>query len=660
MLYLVSNQFNLYDSNLFSEISLSAGIDLLKNIPELSLDTETEGLDVFTKKLLLLQIGTFDFQILFDITSFEGRLPEELVIFLNTSTSLFILQNAKFDLKFLFHQKVILRSVYDTMLTETIITNGLQYSGRDLKSIVEKYCGAYLDKSIRGDIITKGLTNAVLEYAANDVKYLGKVKEAQLKIAEELNLQGAINLDNTFVIVLAYIEYCGIKLDYEKWKIKTQKNVEESLRLKILLEEQLLSDNKFKYFSGMKNLWTGEQDCILNWDSPKQVITLFKEYGINTVLKIKGENKETIDAKVLDPQKNKFPILSPYLNYKAAQKEVSTYGYNWKNFISPVTGRIHTTFKQLMDTGRLSCGSKWDKTPNLQNLPSGEETRNCFIPEKGNLMIDADYAGQETIVLVNASKEKNLINFYTKGLNDMHSFVAFLMYENIRPCSLEDITPETLEYIKRNHKDKRQIAKVAGFSIAYGGNGSTIAKNCNISKADGEFVYNAYFKAFPAMKEYFDLVFRRAAHFGYIEFNSITKRKYFFNLEENDYFSLREAVEAPYFKQDVPNSGELSSKYSKAKNDIARIAQNFPIQGTSSDITKYACILLFKEILKRNWWLTVKIVNIIHDELLIECPKELVEEVQIIVVNCMEEAGKPFCKIVSLKAEAIHGNHWVH
>jgi len=84
------------------------------------------------------------------------------------------------------------------------------------------------------------------------------------------------------------------------------------------------------------------------------------------------------------------------------------------------------------------------------------------------------------------------------------------------------------------------------------------------------------------------------------------------------------------------------------------------IQGTSSDITKYACILFFKHILANNWWGLVKIVNLIHDEILVECPEHLVDIVQPILVECMEEAGKPFCKIVSLKAEAINGDHWVH
>lgn len=101
----------------------------------------------------------------------------------------------------------------------------------------------------------------------------------------------------------------------------------------------------------------------------------------------------------------------------------------------------------------------------MQNIPSDEETRSCFIPEEGNVMIDADYSSQEQIVLANFSKEENLLNFYRKGFTDMHSYVAFLMYENIRRCGLDELEPDKLNYIKKEYPDLRYLAKTAGFAI---------------------------------------------------------------------------------------------------------------------------------------------------------------------------------------------------
>ncbi len=650
----------MFDSSKFISISISNAIKLLEKEEFLGLDTETEGLDCYTKKLLSIQIGTKEFQVVIDVSSYQGIIPLELKNFLNNYSGVFILQNAKFDLKFLFRQDVILKKVYDTMLVETIITNGLQWSGRDLKTIVEKYCGVSLDKSVRGEIITKGLTDRVLEYGADDVKYLLEVRTKQLEIVDKYNLQRAVDLDNVFVIVLAYTEYCGIKLDYEKWKVKVEKHVNTVAELKKELEDHLFKEGKTKYFSGMQDLFTGTQTCILNWDSPKQVMALLEEYGVDTTINVKGEVKKTIDAKKLEPQQDDFPIIAPYLKYKEGQKEISTYGYKWKSYINPVTKRIHTTFKQLMDTGRLSCGSKDDNTPNLQNIPRDAETRACFICEPGNVLIDADYSSQEQIVLANFSKEKNLLNFYARGFNDMHSYVAFLMYPDIRRSSLEELTPDKLSYIKTEYSENRRIAKSAGFAINYGGNGSTIAKNCNITNKEGEFVYNSYFEAFPQLKDYFELVFKRADHFGYIEYNPITRRKYFFNPETNAYFKYKDKLKDKLFWYEEANPREVMSKYNAAKNEIARLAQNYPIQGSSADITKYAGILFLREILKRDWWMKVKIVNLVHDEILVECPKEIVEEVKEVLIKSMTEAGNPFCRVLPLSADALVGEHWVH
>jgi DNA polymerase-1 len=104
----------------------------------------------------------------------------------------------------------------------------------------------------------------------------------------------------------------------------------------------------------MMDLYTGSYECILNWNSPKQVTDLFNDYGIVTTVHEQGIEKQSIDSKVLDPQKDKFEIIPLYLKYKKLQKVVSTYGLGWAKFINPVTGRIHTTFQQLMDTGYLS------------------------------------------------------------------------------------------------------------------------------------------------------------------------------------------------------------------------------------------------------------------------------------------------------------------
>lgn len=162
------------------------------------------------------------------------------------------------------------------------------------------------------------------------------------------------------------------------------------------------------------------------------------------------------------------------------------------------------------------------------------------------------------------------------------------------------------------------------------------------------------------MKNFFDLAFAQSDHFGYITFNSVSKRKYFFNPVTNDYFKYREEVEDPYFWQSNPEARSIFRKYSKAKGEVARYSQNFKIQGTAADITKYAGIFFMREIFKRNWFGIVKIVAAVHDEYVIECPESMVDEVSKCIEDCMKLGADPFCKLVPLGAEAIHGDHWVH
>lgn len=657
MIYLVSNQTNAFEGK-FKQISLQDSINKVKNLEFIGLDTETEGLDPHTKKLLTIQLGNKEEQIVFDIASYNGKLPQELIDFLNTSESTFIIQNAKFDLQFLYKQGVILDKVYDTMLVETIITNGFLGVSRSLKAMCLKYFDVDLDKTVRGQIITKGLNAAVIEYAAYDVYYLEDIMKAQMKLVNGAKLNGAVRLDNEFVKTLAYMEFCGIKLDWPKWKANAEKDLVELFEKRTELNNWLLEQGYTKYFSGMLDIFTGQQDCLFNWDSPKQVLELFESIGINCVVKQGGEERKSVEEKVIGKFKDNFPILKLYFDYKGKAKQCSTYGLSWESMINPKTGRIHTSFKQLMNTGRLSSGDARANKPNLQNLPGDKFTRSCFVAEKGNKFIAVDYSSQEQIILANFSLEPNLLNFYRKGFTDMHSYVAFLMYPEIRRHKLEDLTPADLKYVKEEYPEQRRIAKNAGFAINYGGNGVTIARNCNIPQKDGEFVYNKYFENFPGLREYFDKVMEYTMRHQYVTYNSATNRKLFLD-PGLPLVKYKADVEDPFFWQ-RPDAKSLHALYRNSLADIQRVSQNYPIQGTAADCSKLAGVILFNELKKRNLLFKVLIVNMVHDEFCVEAPKEMAEEISQLVVDCMEKAGTIFCKVIPLRAEPAIGDYWIH
>lgn len=203
-------------------------------------------------------------------------------------------------------------------------------------------------------------------------------------------------------------------------------------------------------------------------------------------------------------------------------------------------------------------------------------------------------------------------------------------------------------------------------AIAYGGNGTTIARSCNISEAQGESVYNAYFKAFPDLPAYFKLVYQNAVRDGFIEFNGITRHKYF--IPKFDEFKMIDSETRDNdfwhnYRNNKETDSELRDKvkgYFKLKGEIQRKAQNYRIQGTSSAISKYALVILFNKICEENMFNTVKIVNFIYDEILLEVPESMAEKWKEILELAMIKGGQPFCPIIPLAAEGVIANHWAH
>jgi DNA polymerase-1 len=458
------------------------------------------------------------------------------------------------------------------------------------------------------------------------------------------------------------------------WRSKCDDDLKDLLAVQETLDNFILDNSATypKFIDNQLSLFASGIKCKLNWASSKQVIPFMQSLGVDTLTKDKetGLMKDSIDKKVLGPQKKKHPIISTYIEYTESQKEVSTYGENWFNYINSATGRVHTNYNQIMNTGRLSSGQKGmpkkgiAQMPNMQNIPSDNRTRGCFQAEKGNMLVVSDYAGQEQIVLANKSLDKDLLEFYAKGLGDMHSFIASKIFPELGDLSLDEI--------KDNHKGKRQIAKGAGFAINYGGTGMTIAQNLNISMTEGEEVYKAYFKAFPGLANYFKVEKKRALELGYIQFNNISGRKCFIPFFEEFKKLHGEIYETDGFWDDYKLEKSKNShtflnyfkpkvrEYFMKKGDIERMSLNYPVQGSSADITKLAGIYFFRYLVEKDLVFKVKLPNVVHDEWLVECPEEMAQDMADVLQDCMEKAGEVFCKTVKLKAEPMITKTWKH
>lgn len=654
MIYLVTKQeVSIPDVTL---CSVQESLDYVNSLEWVAVDTETSGFDPYTCTLYTLQIGDRTNQYVIDLTTIDIQEYKEFL-----ETKGLIGHNLKFDLKFLYHQRIIPNKVYDTFLGEKTSRLGIESHRCSLAACTLRHCGINLDKEERKNITGK-LTEGFVKYSAYDVKYLHEIKDKQNFTQLTQGTDVSIDLDNRFVLVLAYIEYCGMKLDIDQWTAKIEKVKIQAETAVTELNKFILENNMTQFIDYQLDMFSSGNKININWNSPMQVVGFFETIGVNTTVVEKGVTKHTIDASHLAKSKSKFPIIETYLSFKEAQKDIGTYGYNWIEQINPMSGRIHTQFKQLMNTGRLSSGGKSGTTKNFnfQNIPSDQETRSCFVAEGGNLLVGCDYTGQEQIVLVNKCLDKNLLEFYDNDLGDMHSFVASKMYDELDGMDLNDI--------KKKHKDKRQSAKVAGFAINYGGSGIGIADQLGLGIEQGQKIYDAYFMAFPGLKAYFDEAKKFGIENGYVLISPVTGKKSYIDYYD-EFKAIKDELNKDFWDKykkiktlNTPTAREMKEKVSrffKKKGDIERMSLNYPIQGESAEITKLACVYFWNKYLVPNDLLfKVLIVNIIHDEILVETPIELSEDTAYQLEKAMVDAGAKFCKRVKLKADPCIAPFW--
>lgn len=507
MIYLVSNEQRLFQSEHYKMMSVEESLKIISSWDIIQFDTETSGRDAHICNLLCAQFGSIDeeYQIVVDTTTVDIKIYKDVL-----ESKVILGQNLKFDLQFLYKYGIVPRRVYDTMIAEQILYLGFGndpsepgFLSVSLHSIADRRLGIDLDKTVRSQIIWRGLDDAVVVYAANDVKFLYRIFKSQFIEAKDKDLVRAIKLENQFVPVIAYLEWSGIKLDINKWECKMKKD-RQNLELSIkelndfVIRTPILS--KYVYTDTQGDLFTGFDDSkkvSINWASSDDVTDVCKLLGFNVNVKDKktGEDKESAMSKVIKSQKginDEFIRLyygkgdegddDYFPGYSGSAKVVTSFGQGHLNAINPITGRIHTSYKQLgADTGRMSCGSTQINTdlaklkglpvkpspkqrkdglacayPNTQQLPHDAETRACFIAEEGNMWVSCDYSSVESRLGADIYKETAMIEEYLYGSGDMHSLVAKMVFPELKDVPVKEI--------KKKYPHLRSKAKPIEFS----------------------------------------------------------------------------------------------------------------------------------------------------------------------------------------------------
>lgn len=488
MIYFVSGQpHSIFENETYRRMNVNDAIKEIESWTRVQFDIETNGLDPHIAKMTCMQFGnkSKDIQIVVD-TSTTSVISFKRIL----ETKFIIGHNLKFDFQFLYNYKIVPTRVYDTMIVEQLRYLGYGHLIRyGLSEVLYRNMNTQMDKRIREEIHWRGLDDAVIQYAANDVVYLEDLMEIQLNWCHQNTCLPAAKLECDFVPVIAYLEWCGIKLDINRWSAKMAKDKSIMDLAKIELDAVLIKrafdgnhkHRNLKSFTKVNrqgDLFTGfdtEPKCTVNWKSSPQTIKVFTSLGFNckTVNKQTSEETESVLATVLKKQKGiDDEFLNIYFTYIEAAKIVSTYGQSYLNAINPKTGRIHTVFRQLgADTGRMSCGSgtsnsdlaklkdlplKLVSYPQLQNLPSDTETRACFVSEPNNYMVACDYSALESRLGADIYADQAMIDEFLYGSGDIHSLVA--------KFSFEEIAHLDVKTIKKDYPNLRQRAKGVGFS----------------------------------------------------------------------------------------------------------------------------------------------------------------------------------------------------
>ena len=434
----------------------------------------------------------------------------------------------------------------------------------------------------------------VAAYAADDAVVPLKLAvqlRGELEQANALRLYNEIELP--LISVLADMEMAGIALDTN---FLGQMSAELNERL-VEIETQI--------YAGVGTRF--------NLNSPQQLSdALFNQLKLippDRTSKTTSGFYSTA-AETLESLKGAHPVVDLVLEYRELSKLKSTYLDALPHQVNPRTQRVHTSYNQTGSvTGRIAS-----QDPNLQNIPIrtelGRQVRQAFIADPGYQLLSVDYSQVELRIVAHMADDQAMLAAFRAG-QDIHAATAAAIYG----VPLEKVTGS-----------QRSRAKGINFGLIYGMSPFGLSRSTDLTLAEAENFVKAYFQQFPGVKSYLDKMRKKAAEQGYVE-TLLGRRRYFPGLKN----------------QSNPN----------LRNREEREAINAPIQGTAADIMKIA--MLRVPLALKESGSSAKMLLQVHDELVLECPDEEVDETAVLVRAVMENA---YPLNAPLETEARCGPNW--
>jgi DNA polymerase I len=408
------------------------------------------------------------------------------------------------------------------------------------------------------------------------------------KVRDDDLIEVYSNIELPLVPILADIEMAGMKVDTGELKEFSDAITEDLEKLR----------EKIYGLAGRE----------FNIGSPKQVGEVFEDLNISTGRKT-ATGQVSTSRDVLDELAQTYEIAKLIIDYREIDKLKSTYADALPKMVD-ADGRVHGCLSQTVAaTGRLSSTD-----PNLQNIPVrtelGQKIREAFIPEQGKTLISADYSQLELRILAHITQDPVMLEAYRNN-EDIHSKTARLVF---------GVTDE------KELKEKRRLAKIVNFGIAYAVEAFGLASRVGLTRAEARQVIDDYYDTYKGIKRYMDETPLVAREQGYVT-SLYGRRRYLPGINDRNY-NVRSRAE--------------------------REAINMPIQGSASDIVKIAMLRVDKALKAEK--LETRMIMQVHDELLFEAPEAEVGRATEIIKREMEAAAE---LSVPLTVEIGAGKNWM-
>jgi DNA polymerase I-like protein with 3'-5' exonuclease and polymerase domains len=579
---------------------LQVAVDTLEKQTAVGLDTETTELDPYTSRLRLIQLAGPEGVFVIDLDAFgNGDLSKR-----EAMTSLKRLLAAPRPIKIAHNAKFDAKFIKHNLgadlggLFDTLLASQLIGAG----DIEERHGLETVASRFLGEVIDKSerLSNWNFELSESQLAYAARDAAVLVPLRDKL----IEKLKSESLIKCAQLEFecvmpvVNIELaGFYMHKDRWLEQLELVEKRRAVLADEL--QDVLAEESNQGSLFGGPQREEINLDSHQQLTQALNRLGIPV--------PDSTRNWKLQPLAVQYPVIDKLLEYRTVQKALTSYGQNMIELINPVTHRLHADFRQIgAPTGRFSCTN-----PNIQQVPHAVEYRRCFSGyPTGRRLVIADYSQIELRILAEFSGDQGFIEAFNSGA-DLHRVTAAQVF-NLAPDQVS--------------KEQRDFAKRLNFGVVYGIGAQRFSSMTGLTVPAAEDVLRRYFSTYRQLDGYL----REAAHRAVSERQARTAsgRLVRFRYDEND-------------RQQISMT--------------QRNGKNTPIQGTSADILKRALRLLNEELRDTN----AKIVNIIHDEIVVEADANQADEIAQKVERAMCAAGEEYVHTVPVKVETEIADEWV-